>query len=385
MKRAILHHGVQLLESYRGDRPFADSLRDYFRSHPRLGSRDRRWIREIGYNYLRWGKGFPESLPLITRIQASLFMASIGDKTPVLPDSWTPLVPESREAKQAFLLEEGVPFDPRLGWTSSLSFSPPLDRDSWLDYIKTPAQVFLRLHREEEEAKSALDKAGISWSALDSRTLVVDRGAPVDRVLPPGDYRIQDASSQACGTYFRPRPGERWWDCCCGAGGKAMLLLDKEMDLELWMSDSRKKAIQSLTQRWASSPYPRPHRILTGTVSRLVQEDHLPAFDHIIADLPCSGSGTWARTPENFAFFQDSRISEFSQKQESISRKAIEKLKPGGILHYITCSVFREENEEVVRKLTETGPLVLMDQQIVHRGPYASDYLFLARLRKSGI
>lgn len=319
---------------------------------------------------------------MITRLEACLFLSAPGQESALLPEPWTLAPFPTLERRKAFLEQEGIPLDPRLGWTYSLPFSSPLEESAWLAYIQTPPQVFLRLQQNEKRSRAALDQAGIPWKALDHRTLALDRATPVDRILPPEDYRIQDASSQACGEAFAPRPGEKWWDCCCGAGGKSMLLLDKEKAVELWVSDSRKKAIQSLKKRWSSSPYPLPHRILTGTVARLVQEEDMPLFDHIIADLPCTGSGTWARNPEQFAFFSDRALPAYQQKQQAISRKAAAQLKPGGILYYITCSVFREENEEGVKKLTDEGLLTLIDQKMVHRAPYASDHLFLARLRK---
>src|SRR5690606_5436959 len=101
---------------------------------------------------------------------------------------------------------------------------------------------------------------------------------------------IQDASSQACGEFFHPRPGEKWWDCCSGAGGKSMLLLDKEPHIDLWVSDRRKTAISALKERWKLGGYPPPQQAYVGTVAKVIAENKLPLFDQIITDLPCSGS-----------------------------------------------------------------------------------------------
>ena len=84
----------------------------------------------------------------------------------------------------------------------------------------------------------------------------------------------------------------------------------------------------------------------------ILSEQKLPdlfpeSVDGIIADVPCSGSGTWSRTPEAISFFKEQAIKEYAQKQKIILKRVAPKLSQGGTIIYITCSVFKEENEEV--------------------------------------
>lgn len=384
MKEPIIKHSLILFETYRGDQPLADFIRAYFRAHPHLGSRDRRWIRENVHQLFRWGKGFESTLPLRSRLWASLFLSSpwSADTASFLPPNWQEHHRSSLPEKCAFLARQGIQYDPQMGWDHRLNFSSSLNLSTWMQYLQRSPQVFLRVLRENDQVKQALKKAGIDWMEVDTHTLALDQDRPIDQIIPPSWYRIQDASSQACGDFFAAAPGEKWWDCCAGAGGKSMLLIEKEPRVQLWVSDPRRKSIESLRQRWKTGGYPPFHASYTGSVSKLIAEQNLPVFDHIIADLPCSGSGTWSRTPASFYHFSPKIIPSLQKQQREICEAALCQLKPGGIFYYITCSVFEEENEAIVAEIQKQG-LTCIDQQIVHRSPFAADYLFVARLRKN--
>jgi 16S rRNA (cytosine967-C5)-methyltransferase len=92
---------------------------------------------------------------------------------------------------------------------------------------------------------------------------------------------------------------------------------------------------------------------------------HLPvaaSFDRILADVPCSGTGTLARNPEIKWRLQPKDISELHHRQLSILRSALAHLAPAGRLVYSTCSLEKEENEDVVeRALAENSSVTLLD------------------------
>src|SRR5699024_9689267 len=102
-------------------------------------------------------------------------------------------------------------------------------------------------------------------------------------------------------------------------------------------------------------------------------------FDGIILDAPCSGSGTWGRTPEMLSRFNEAQLEQYAQLQKEILDNVIKHIKPGKPLIYITCSVYVEENEQIVKYL-ETAGLTLEKMQYFKGYDKRGDTLFAARL-----
>ena len=106
------------------------------------------------------------------------------------------------------------------------------------------------------------------------------------------------------------------------------------------------------------------------------------SMDLIIADVPCSGSGTWARTPEQLHFFSKKKIEEYSTLQQKIVSNASEWLKENGYLLYITCSVFKKENEENVVFFQKNLNLQFIKSEYLKGYKMQADTLFAALFKK---
>jgi 16S rRNA (cytosine967-C5)-methyltransferase len=105
-------------------------------------------------------------------------------------------------------------------------------------------------------------------------------------------------------------------------------------------------------------------------------------FDIILCDAPCTGSGTWARTPEQLYFFNEKEIQAYQQKQQQIAWHVWEQLKPGGWMVYITCSVFTSENEAVVEFVSQQPRARLLSAQYLKGYELQADTLFAAVFQK---
>ena len=103
-------------------------------------------------------------------------------------------------------------------------------------------------------------------------------------------------------------------------------------------------------------------------------------FDSIICDVPCSGSGTWARTPEQMYFFNPANQIKYPAWQKNIAINAAQYLKPGGRLLYITCSVFEEENEQVLNEVMKVTGLQLVSSQLINGIRIKADSMFVGVL-----
>jgi 16S rRNA (cytosine967-C5)-methyltransferase len=104
-------------------------------------------------------------------------------------------------------------------------------------------------------------------------------------------------------------------------------------------------------------------------------------FDKIIVDAPCSGSGTWGRNPENLLQFDSLQLPIFSQKQFDILSNCLQFLNKNGLLYYITCSVFADENEGVINKIDKEKYIVLFSKYIAGSDDGA-DTLYIAAIKK---
>ncbi len=98
----------------------------------------------------------------------------------------------------------------------------------------------------------------------------------------------------------------------------------------------------------------------------------------IIADVPCTGSGTWARTPEQLLYFRKEQIEKYTSLQKKILQNVIPHLKKGGHLLYVTCSVFKKENEEIVTFIQEELHLTLINMEILKGYEMKADTMFAA-------
>jgi 16S rRNA (cytosine967-C5)-methyltransferase len=151
--------------------------------------------------------------------------------------------------------------------------------------------------------------------------------------------------------------------------------------VELTVSDIRRSILYNLEKRFATAGiagYKRFVADIAGSAGSLPLSEQ----DLIICDAPCTGSGTWGRTPEQLFFFNDSEITRYAELQKIISSSAIRYLKAGGHLLYITCSVFRDENEEVVKYLSDSYNLSVLEMRVIKGYDKKADTMFAALLKK---
>ena len=105
----------------------------------------------------------------------------------------------------------------------------------------------------------------------------------------------------------------------------------------------------------------------------------------IICDAPCTGSGTWSRTPEQLSFFNLNDLEKYSGIQKRIAGNVVPHLKKDGIFVYITCSVFKEENEAVAGFIRDTLHLNLLHQEILKGFDWRADNMFVAVFKKEDV
>ncbi|MDE3125012.1 MAG: methyltransferase domain-containing protein, partial [Bacteroidota bacterium] len=172
------------------------------------------------------------------------------------------------------------------------------------------------------------------------------------------------------------------WDCCAASGGKSILANDVWGNIQLTVSDVRESVLHNLVQRFKQAKIKNYTAVIADVSKPLPTQLANKQFEVIIADVPCTGSGTWSRTPEQLYFFSSKQIENYSLLQKDIVHKVIPQLKPGGYFLYITCSVFKQENEQIVNQIIQQEGLHLIKQLLLTGYHIQADTMFAALLQK---
>ena len=162
-----------------------------------------------------------------------------------------------------------------------------------------------------------------------------------------GQIYLQDEASQLAAQTVNIKPGECVLDLCAAPGGKTTLIAQRAEDNALVVaSDVSEKRLQTVIRLSASHNLTSIKSLLLDAAQSLPFENSV--FDRILVDAPCSGTGTLRRNPEIRWRLSESDIHELASQQKLFLRNATRVLKPGGQLVYSTCSVERDENEQVI-------------------------------------
>lgn len=370
---------------YDGRLPLAAFLKQYFKQHKKFGSKDRRHIAHVCYCFFRLGHALRE-LPFDQRARVALFLCER------LPGSWASIYDEDWIAGWHPALPHRLSFIAlRYPAFSALAIFPFLNRtgDAFGDVAFSVSHLvqpdlFIRIRPGKLSAVTQkLAAAGIPYNACGNDCLALPNGSRVDEVLTIDvDGVIQDLSSQRVAGVFDAMKKdviETVWDCCAASGGKSLLAWDAMgAGIRLTVSDLRPSIIRNLQKRFATAGLV-PDHIFVADLS--VPFPSKKQFDLVICDAPCTGSGTWGRTPEQLYFFDEKRIGEYASLQGKIVKHILPSIKKKGYLLYITCSVFKDENEAQVAHLTKAGLEVV--QTVWLKGfPEKADSMFACLLRK---
>ncbi|HTN47389.1 MAG TPA: hypothetical protein VL098_13650 [Flavipsychrobacter sp.] len=381
--RSILQHIHKIVDSYEGEMPLNLFLKNYFRKHPILGSRDRKMLSEMAFAWYRCSKALNGKISFEKKLEICLFICEtqVHQVLQFLKPEW--------QGKHDYFLPQklGLLEKEKIKWTLAhifpfaIELSQGILLEDWLLSMLKQPDLFIRYRKDTQRLTQLLNEHTLPYRQLTENCFALPNATKLQDILPEKDYAVQDASSQKTGNYFKPKPGETWWDCCSGAGGKSLLLKDIQPKVKLTVSDKRESIIQNLKKRYALYFKTLPESIIADMTdaSQLRKQLQSKQFDHIICDAPCSGSGTWARTPEQLYFFDDKKLDEFSALQRTIAQNALVYLKPGGTLIYITCSVFKKENETVIQSLTNVD---IEHHELINGMDHKADSMFVAVLRK---
>lgn len=343
MRYNHIRYAAIIIKEYNGSVPLSTYLKDFFKANPQMGSRDRKTVSELVYGYYRLG-----------HLQYDNIEERINDgfnKSPM----------------------PGLIFP----WLNQLSDA--IDVEAFNKSFLIQPDLFIRVRPGKENLIiSELESASLNYYECGPNCIGLPNSTKIDQLISINrDAVIQDKSSQKTGDFLKQFSDSKVWDCCAASGGKSIMAYDMIDKIDLTVSDLRPSIISNLKERFAAAGIQQYKSFVADLTD---QNDAVPEekYDLIIADVPCSGSGTWSRTPEQLFFFKEEKIDYYQQLQQRIVSRVSSSIKPGGYLLYITCSVFRKENEEQVKLFSEKNGLQLIQSELFSGYTEKADTLFAA-------
>jgi 16S rRNA (cytosine967-C5)-methyltransferase len=235
--------------------------------------------------------------------------------------------------------------------------------------------------------------AGVRQSMITEGAFTADRLTPELKDLAErGEVYFQDEGSQlVANSVSIPKDG-KFLDVCAAPGGKTTQIAARSVAM-IVAGDLHRSRVEFLRANALSQGVPDVSIVRYDAEAALPFADE--SFDAILLDAPCSGTGTIRSNPELRYFLDPADISQLSSKQLTILKNASKLMKKGGVLYYSTCSLEREENEEVIKEFLtlDTGFSISerdVDQRFVTPDGFMRTYpdrdgtdgFFLAILRR---
>jgi 16S rRNA (cytosine967-C5)-methyltransferase len=283
--------------------------------------------------------------------------------------------------------EENFKWNEIFPWQEELSSG--IDYQEFCQSFLVQPRLFLRIRPGREQiVLSKLENAGISFVQPEPLCIAVPNGVPVEKIIELNkDAVIQDYNSQATGrllAHMETGSTEKKlsvWDCCAASGGKSIMAIDLLGDIELTVTDIRESILVNLKKRFSEAGI-RHYRSFTADLVQSVPNSlSSSSFRLIIADIPCTGSGTWGRTPEQLFYFNKDSLVEYAARQKKIISHVIPQMEKQAYLLYITCSVFKKENEDMVEWMKKNYSLEAVKMELLKGYDKKADTMFAVLMR----
>jgi 16S rRNA (cytosine967-C5)-methyltransferase len=390
---SYINTAVKLIALYKGEQPFAVFIKLYFSKEKKYGSRDRKKITALCYNYFRLGAGMKTS-DVKQKIIAATFLCEQEESVflETINPEWNRQISLSAAGKLKLLKEDFIitdifPFRDVLSNTiSTEDYCQAMLLQPFL-FLRIRPQCRLTTLKKLEKSKLLYQLINTSCARLPPSTNAEDFFIVDKEVV------VQDYNSQQVFNYLQLNETELFgdklhqpvltvWDCCAASGGKSILLNDViKRKIDLTISDIRLSIVLNLHQRFKKANI-KEYKYMVADVGNTSFTPPATNYNLIVCDAPCTGSGTWGRTPEQLCFFNLSLIKEFSEKQKRIVKNVVPHLVNGGIFVYITCSVFKEENEMITAFIQASFNLQLLYTELLKGFTRRADTMFVAVFKK---
>jgi 16S rRNA (cytosine967-C5)-methyltransferase len=379
-----------LIELYKGEMPLAIYLKNYFSQNKKHGSTDRKQIAHWCYCYYRLGNAL-QQIAIEERMPIAYYLCNHqpGNYTFLFNESYLNNWSENVEERIQFIQQQQSNFSVEKIFESIDNIALQIDKTAFVkNYLQQP-NLFLRIRPSYDKAvKEKLKSSSINFEELNNNCLSLQNGSNVENaIILNKEAVVQDYNSQQIASLIKLvktnfQQPISVWDCCAASGGKSILAIDTLKNINLTVSDIRASIIANLKARFAIAGI-KKYEAFVADISQPIELKN--KFNFIICDAPCTGSGTWARTPEELFYFKQTSIQKFALLQQQIAINAIQYLQDKGYFLYITCSVFTQENDEIVDIILQQKNIELVEKKYFVGYNKNADTMFAALFYKTAM
>ena len=347
---------IEVLNEVLADKYPADNILDkYFKDRRYIGAKDRRFIADLVWQVIRCRIKLTERLS--GNVSARLLIAlQLGDTDLDLlfnGEEYAPVVLSDDEKKQIQKAKNFVNFSDAARYECPRWLMDKIADTELLHALNGTAPLDMRVNfTSREQALLRLKKEGLFFVPSPLSPIGIRSHERINlnncMTYQDGEVEVMDEGSQLMSLLCNVKSFHKIVDYCAGAGGKSLALgAILNNDGVIWAHDISQERLSRIKKRAER---------LDVTNIKIIQNVTDKDYDRFILDCPCSGSGTWRRSPDAKFRLTPARLQEICQTQAELLEFGAAHTAAGGRLIYMTCSVLAEENERQIEKFLAHHP-----------------------------
>lgn len=367
------YHLFQALKQFESQHlPLDLFLRHYFLAHKALGSKDRQLISEAVYGMIRWRLLLDYLIGIHPSWEKRYGVFRVFQPNNYLYVNAIPLHTRVSTSPELFAtLEQDYGQTKAIGLCQAWNFSAPLTVR--INPLKTTREALMTQLKSFEISPCHHSKWGIQF-----KKRIPLLGTPQYKA---GLFEIQDEASQLVASLIRAQPGDQVLDYCAGSGGKTLAFAHRLKNQgQIYLHDLRPLILAQARKRLGRAGIQNV-QFLTPDHQQLNKLKK--KMNWVLVDVPCTGTGTWRRHPEEKWRFSSKKLEYFVNKQQVIFKEALSYMDPKGKIVYATCSLLKAENEKQIEKFIKLYNLELVGEPFHSLPSYGGmDGFFAATLKQ---
>ena len=336
--------------------PSDNIIKEYLRNRKYIGSKDRKFITNTIWDIIRHRSRLEfDCESCEPRMLLLAYMQQKSEDFDIAADGSSyglACVDKIEKQKLQHLKTEAYP--PYIEYECPKWLYEKINNDALVEALNTTAPADIRANFiSREDAKNKLQKEGLFFSYTPYSPYGLRSAERLNlqncMAYQNGEIEVQDEASQLGAILCDVRTEHKIIDYCCGAGGKSLLLgaiLNNKGTI--FAHDKNPQRMENLS--------PRAPRLNIKNIQKITELKPNDKFDRFIIDAPCSGSGTWRRSPDAKYRLTPKQLKAIEQAQTEILQIAGKHLTPDGRIVYMTCSVLPEENEQRIENFLKENP-----------------------------